>query len=96
MFNILEASFEVTLVKTQRYRTVPGRETAVKDGEWLAHLLEQELLHATCIPPCPMRERCDLTRHRKTLIQERASEINRVHKLLESAILSWGWWPPTS
>jgi transposase len=36
-------------------------------------------------PPAPIRELCDLTRYRKSLIQERAREANRVHKLLEDA-----------
>jgi len=37
------------------------------------------------VPPAPIRELRDLTRYRKSLIQERAREANRVHKLLEDA-----------
>jgi transposase len=37
------------------------------------------------VPPAPIRELRDLTRHRKGLIQERTRAVNRVHKLLEDA-----------
>jgi transposase len=35
------------------------------------------------VPPAPIRELRDLTRYRKSLIQERTREANRIHKLLE-------------
>jgi transposase len=37
------------------------------------------------IPPAPIRELRDLTRYRKMLVQERAQEINRLQKVLETA-----------
>ena len=37
------------------------------------------------MPPAPIRELRDLTRHRKALIQERQRAVNRVHKLLQDA-----------
>jgi transposase len=43
------------------------------------------LLQARFIPPQPVRDRRELTRSRTTLVQERAQEVNRVHKVLESA-----------
>ena len=36
-------------------------------------------------PPKPIRELRNLTRYRKTQIQERAREVNRLHKALEDA-----------
>lgn len=33
---------------------------------------------ASFIPPAPIRELRDLTRYRKTLVQERAQEVNRI------------------
>ena len=36
-----------------------------------------------CAPPAPIRELQDLTRYRKTQIQERVREVNRLHKVLE-------------
>ena len=40
---------------------------------------------ASFIPPAPIRELRDLTRYRKSLVQERAREVNRVQKVLETA-----------
>jgi hypothetical protein len=64
---------------------VPGRKTDVRDSEWLADLLRHGLLKASFIPPQPIRELRELTRYRKTLVQERAQEVNRLHNVLESA-----------
>ncbi|GFP21016.1 hypothetical protein HKBW3S06_00242 [Candidatus Hakubella thermalkaliphila] len=85
VFNLLEASFRVLLVNAAHIKAVPGRKTDVKDCEWIAELLSYGLLKASFIPPKPIRELRDLTRYRKSLIDERAREINRLHKLLESA-----------
>jgi transposase len=57
----------------------------VQDCAWLAQLLEHGLLRGSFVPPAPIRELRDLTRYRKSLIQERAREANRVHKMLEDA-----------
>ncbi len=85
VFNILEAAFEVILVNAQHMKAVPGRKTDVKDSEWLADLLRHGLLKASFIPPQPIRDLRDLVRYRKSLIQERSREINRVQKVLETA-----------
>lgn len=90
VFNLLEDDFAVILVNARHLKAVPGRKTDVKDCEWLAQLLEHGLLRASFIPPQPIRELRDLTRHRKTLIGQRASEVNRVQKLLESANIKLG------
>jgi transposase len=57
----------------------------VKDSQWLADLLRHGLLKASFIPPKPIRELRDLLRYRKTLVQERAQEVNRLQKVLETA-----------
>lgn len=90
VFNILEGSVEVILVNAQHIKAVPGRKTDVRDCEWIAQLLEHGLLRASFIPPGPIRELRDLTRYRKSLVQQRASEVNRVQKLLESANIKLG------
>jgi transposase len=43
------------------------------------------LLRASFIPPQPIRDLRDLVRYRKTLVYERSQEVNRLHKLLETA-----------
>ena len=43
------------------------------------------LLQPSFIPPAPVRELRELTRYRKSLVEARAREVNRVQKVLESA-----------
>ncbi len=88
VFNLLEDEARtILLVNPQHMRAVPGRKTDIKDSEWLADLLRHGLLKASFIPPAPIRELRELTRYRKALIQERAQEANRLHKVLETANL---------
>jgi transposase len=49
----------------------------------LCQLAEAGLLRASFVPPKPIRALRNLTRYRKTQIQERAREANRLHKALE-------------
>lgn len=85
VFNLLEGHCEVWLVNAQHVKHVPGRKTDVQDAEWLAELLSYGLLKASFIPPKPQRDLRDLTRYRRTLVEERARLVNRVQKLLETA-----------
>jgi transposase len=86
VFNILEAEGRViTLVNPQHMRAVPGRKTDLKDSEWLADLLRHGLVKPSFIPPAPVRALRELTRYRKTLVQQRTQEANRLHKVLEGA-----------
>ena len=88
VFNILEDDERtLLLVNPQHMRAVPGRTTDVRDSEWLADLLRHGLLRASFIPPAPIRAIRELTRSRKTLVQARADEANRLHKTLEGANL---------
>ncbi len=85
VFNLLEEDFTVLLVNAAHIKTVPGRKTDVKDCEWIADLLSHGLLKGSFIPPEPIRDLRDLTRYRKTLIDERVREVNRLQKFLETA-----------
>ena len=85
VYNLLEEGRQILLVNPQHMRAVPGHKTDVKDAEWLADLHRHGLLKASFIPPQPIRELRELTRYRKTLVQERAQEINRLQKVLEGA-----------
>lgn len=85
VYYILEDSFKVLLVNAAHIKNVPGRKTDVKDCAWIAQLLEHGLLRESFVPPVPIRELRDLTRYRKSLIQDRANEVNRLHKVLEDA-----------
>jgi len=87
VYNLLEADFEVLLVNAEHIKRVPGRKTDVTDCEWIADLLAHGLLRGSFIPPAPIRELRELTRYRKALIDERVREVNRLHKLLQTANL---------
>jgi transposase len=57
----------------------------MKDAEWIAKLLSQGLLRASFIPDREQRDMRDLTRFRKSQIEERARNLNRLQKMLEGA-----------
>jgi len=90
VFNVLEEGRTLILVNAQHIKAVPGRKTDVKDSEWLADLLRHGLLRPSFLPPQPIRVLRDLTRYRKSLVELRPQEINRLHKVLETANLKLG------
>ena len=83
VFNILEADFEIILVNARHIKNVPGHKTDKKDSRWIAKLLHSGLLKGSFIPKLSIRELRDLTRYRKKLIEQIASEKNRIQKILE-------------
>jgi transposase len=85
VFNLLEGTCEVVLGNARHVKAVPGRKTDVKDAAWLAELLQHGLWRASVIPPVAQRELRDLTRYRRTLIQERVTLSNRAQQRLEDA-----------
>ncbi len=86
IYNLLEsADFQVLVVNAKHMKNVPGRKTDVKDAEWIAGLLRHGLLQASYIPNREQRELRELIRYRRSLIDERAREVNRVQKVLEGA-----------
>lgn len=90
VFNVLEAEHDVLLVNAAHMRAVPGHKTDIKDAEWIADLLRHGLLRPSFIPPQPVRDLRDLTRYRQALLHERTQQVNRLHKLLETANLKLG------
>ena len=80
---ILEDAFECVLCNARDVKQVPGRKTDVCDAEWLAQLAEAGLLRASFVPPKPIRALRNLTRYRKSQIEDRQREANRLHKILE-------------
>src|SRR5688500_15899734 len=85
IWNLLEERFTLLLVNAAHVKAVPGRQTDVRDCEWLADLLRHGLLRASFVPDRPQRELRELTRYRTALVRERASEVNRLQKTLEGA-----------
>ena len=85
VYNLLEDEFAAIVVNAAHIKAVPGRKTDVKDAEWIAELLQHGLLRASFIPDRAQRELRELTRYRRSLVQERSREANRIQKLLEGA-----------
>jgi transposase len=85
VYNLLEGSFTILVVNAAHIKHVPGRKTDVNDAAWLAELLAHGLLRASFVPPAPQRALRDLTRQHTPLVQERASVVNRMQKVLDWA-----------
>ena len=85
VFYLLEDAMETWLLNAHHLKAVPGRKTDVKDAEWIAQLVEHGLVQPSFVPPPPIRELRDLTRYRKTIVEERTREVQRLEKLLEDA-----------
>jgi transposase len=87
---VLEDSFELMLVNARHVKQCPGRKTDVLDAQWLCQLLEAGLLTASFVPPKPIRTLRNLTRYRKTQINDRQREAARLHKILEDTGIKLG------
>jgi transposase len=83
-FYLLEGVTECWVVNARDVKNVPGRpKTGRLDAVWLCKLAERGMLRPSFVPPVWQRELRDLCRYRRTLIQERTREKQRVEKLLE-------------
>lgn len=85
LYYLLEDAFTVLLINMQHLSHVPGRKSDVRDSEWLAQLLECGLLRASLVPPPAIRDLREVTRYRKRQIEDRAQEVNRLHRMLQDA-----------
>ena len=86
LYNVLEVmGLPAMVVNAQHMKAVPGRKTDVKDAEWIADLCQHGLLKASYIPDKDQRELRELVRYRKSLIEDRGRELNRLQKMLEGA-----------
>jgi transposase len=83
--HLLEGLLTLLVVNAHPMKAVPGRQTDVKDAEWIAELLRHGLLRGRFMPSKPQRQLRELTRHRTTLVQDRARVINRLQTVLEDA-----------
>ena len=85
IFNILEADFEIILVNARHIKNVPGHKTDKKDSRWISKLLLSGLLKGSFIPKLSIRQLRDLTRYKRKVVEQVASEKNRIQKILEDA-----------
>ena len=84
IYNLLEAAnLKPIIGNASHMKGVPGRKTDVKDAEWICDLHRHGLIRASFVPARAQRELRELVTYRRTLIAERASEANRIAKVLE-------------
>jgi transposase len=86
VFYPLEGLFkELWVVNAQHVKNVPGRKTDMADAEWLADVVAHGMVRPSLIPSPQARELRELTRYRKTQIDMRGGEIQRLEKVLQDA-----------
>src|SRR6266567_647545 len=85
VYYALEDRFEVWLCNAHHVKNVPGRKTDMSDAEWLADVAAHGMVRPSFVPPLPIRELRELTRYRKTQIDARVAEIQRLEKVLQDA-----------
>lgn len=89
LYEILEeingGNVDLLVVNARHIKNVPGRKTDIKDANWIASLLRAGLLRGSFIPEKSIRILRNLTRYRKSIIQDIVSQKNRIEKFLQSA-----------
>ena len=86
VYYCLEGLFdELWLCNAQHVKNVPGRKTDLSDAEWLADVAAHGMVRPSFVPPPEIRELRDVTRYRKTQVEARAKEIQRLEKTLQDA-----------
>lgn len=86
VYYALEGLFsELWLCNAQHVKNVPGRKTDLSDAEWLADVASHGMVRPSFVPPAEIRELRELTRYRKTQVDVRAKEIQRMEKVLQDA-----------
>ena len=78
------------VVNAHLIKHVPGRKTDMADSEWLAVLARFGLVRASFIPPKDLRELRLVSRYRRKLSAMCASEVNRLHKILDDGGIKLG------
>jgi len=93
LYNIFEQeNLPAMVCNAHHIKNVPGRKTDWNDAFWIAKCLSQGLLKPSFVPDRNQRELRDITRFRKSQIEERSRNINRLQKFLEGANVKLGSW----
>ena len=85
VFYVLEDAMETWLLNARHMHNVPGRKTDVADAEWICRLIEVGLVRPSFVPDRAIREIRDLTRFRRSRMEERTREAQRLDKVLQDA-----------
>ena len=84
------AGIQAWVVNAHFIKHVPGRKTDMLDSEWLAVLARFGLVRGSFIPPKDLRELRLVSRYRRKLSATCASQINRLHKMLDDGGVKLG------
>ena len=85
VYYALEDTVECWLLNARHMRNVPGRKTDMADSDWICRLVRFGLVRPSFVPPKPIRELRNLTRYRRTRVEERTRESQRLDKVLQDA-----------
>jgi len=89
VYDALEDAFdgdiEILVCNPRNMHNVPGKKTDMNDAEWIGRLLRSGLLEGSFIPPLVIRELRELTRYRKSIVEDISTQKNRIEKTLQSA-----------
>jgi transposase len=85
VFFVLEDAVECWLLNARHMHNVPGRKTDMADSDWICRLVRFGFVRASFVPPRPIRELRNLTRYRRTRVEERTRETQRLDKVLQDA-----------
>ena len=77
VFFVLEDAVECWLLNARHMHNVPGRKTDMA-SDWICRLVRFGLVRPSFVPPKPIRELRNLTRYRRTRIEERTRETQRL------------------
>lgn len=86
VFEALETEcIKTFVVNAQHVKQIPGKKTDISDSKWLATLARYGLVKGSFIPKQELRDLRLVTRYRIKLKGTIASEVNRMHKILNDA-----------
>lgn len=92
VFEVLDQyGFEVKLVNAHFIKNVPGRKTDVSDSEWIQRLHSFGLLSGSFRPEDEVVKLRSYVRHRYTLVQRAADQLNYAQKALEQLNIKLGY-----
>lgn len=90
VFNVLEASCNITLAHPKYVKAIRGKKTDKKDAKWIADLFKHDLVAGSFMPPLAIRQLRDLMRYRFKLTNFMSSEKNRLQNSLTVSNIQLG------
>jgi transposase len=76
---------DVQVYNARNMKNIPGKKTDKADSEWIAKITRHALLMPSFIPKQQIRDSRQLSRSRKSVVQQRTCVRQMIHGLLDSA-----------